>query len=233
MNVFSKVIRVVGLMTALSPVPASAQDIVLHSQLTQEQFKQFAEEIGSALRFRQLAAPTPLGRGNAEIGVQFASTSFDDSKGVSMAFPKMVARFGVSDRVDVGAWGGVNADSNYGLAGVDTTIALLTQDTGGLVNLSIRPSLTSLVGPSDVWAANASVDVALSRAIGAFSPYVGAATTGSVAIERLDNLNLDPATAEGSLAYAGLAYRWRALTAAAEVERGADVSYAFRVGTRF
>ena len=65
------------------------------------------------------------------------------------------------------------------------------------------------------------------------SPYVGVATTASLAVERSKEVDLDPATAEGSLAYAGLPYRWRALILSAEAEKGALISYGFRIGTRF
>ena len=46
-------------------------------------------------------------------------------------------------------------------------------------------------------------------------------------------MDLDPATAGESLAYAGLSYRWKALLLSAEVEKGVLTTYAFRIGTRF
>jgi len=52
-------------------------------------------------------------------------------------------------------------------------------------------------------------------------------------VERSEDVDLDPATAQDSVAYAGPSYRWRALVLSAEVEKGALVSYAFRIGTRF
>lgn len=221
----------------------------LHPELTKEEFEEFTAELGSVLRFRQLGETTTLGRGNVDISVQYANTPIDDSKGAwnntmshptadhyfgqSISFPRIVARFGVSDRVDVGAWGGLDPHANYGMVGADTKIALLTQGPARPVSVSIRPSITSLVGPSEVWVGNASVDVSVSRAFGPVSPYVGVATTASLAVERSKDVDLDPATAEGSLAYAGLSYRWRALNLSAEVEKGALVSYGFRIGTRF
>lgn len=75
--------------------------------------------------------------------------------------------------------------------------------------------------------------MSVSRAIGPLSPYLGVATSATLAVERSDDVDLDHATAEGSLAYAGLSYRWRSLVLSAEVEKGALVSYGFRVGTRF
>lgn len=221
----------------------------LHPELTQDQFREFTAELGSIMRFRQLGDPATLGKGHLDVSLQYASASIDDAKGAwnntmshpaadhylaeSIAFPRIVARFGVSDRVDVGAWGGVDAHSNYGLIGADTTIAVLRQGPTRPVSVSIRPSVTSLVGPSEVWVANASVDLSVSRAFGRLSPYAGVAASSSLGVERSDEVDLDPATAQNGLAYAGLSYRWRALVLSGEVEKGELVSYAFRIGTRF
>lgn len=94
--------------------------------------------------------------------------------------------------------------------------------------------MSSLVGSKDVWVGNASVDIAVSRRLGALSPYVGVGTMTSTAIAPSGApVNLDPATATSSLAYAGVSYRWRVLVLSAEAEEGALVSYGFRIGTRF
>lgn len=96
----------------------------LHPELTKDEFEAFTAELGSVLRFRQLGDTTTLGRGNVEVSVQFANTPFDDSKvawntadhcvGRSISFPQVVARFGVNDRADVGAWGGSTPPRNTG-----------------------------------------------------------------------------------------------------------------------
>ena len=139
----------------------------------------------------------------------------------------------MSDRVDIGAWGGYNTGLNYGLVGGEARIALLREGALSPVSLLLRPSVTSLVGPSEVWAANASIDFSVSRAIGPIAPFAGVATTGTLAIERSNDVSLDPATANGSIAYAGLSYRWRSVAVSAEVEKHTHVTYAFRLGTRF
>ncbi len=267
MRRFSTAIGILGVVATLGVSPASAQQpqtdkpilhvndahsscfFDLHSELTKEEFAEFAGELGSILRFRQLGETTTLGKGNVDLSVQFASTSIDDSKGAwnntmshpdadhylgdSIAFPRLVLRYGVNDRVDVGAWGGINPRSNYGIVGVDTKIALLRQEDGRPVSLSVRPSVTSLVGPSEVWAGNVSVDLSVSRAFGRIAPYAGVAASSSLAMERSDDVDLDPATAGDSLAYAGVSYRWRSLVIAGEVEKADLVSYGFRIGTRF
>jgi hypothetical protein len=221
----------------------------LHPELTQGEFDEFADEIGPVARFRQLGDATTLGKGKVDVSLLYTSTSIDDSKGAwnntmshpaadhylgqAIAMPRLVARFGVSDRVDLGAWGTVNPQANYGLVGVDSKIVLLRQGLSRPVSVAIRPSITSLVGPSELWAASASIDVSVSRAFGPVSPYVGVATSASLAVERSDDVDLDPATGDDSLAYAGVSYRWRALVLSAEVEKGALFSYAFRIGRRF
>lgn len=221
----------------------------LHPELTQAEFQEFTAELGSVLRFRQLGDVAPLGKGHFDIGVHYTRTPIDDSKGAwnntmshptadhylgrSIEFPRIVARIGVSDRVDIGAWGGLHPQSNYGLAGVDAKIALMTQGPTRPVSVAIRPSITSLVGPNEVWVGNASIDVAVSRAFGSWSPYVGVGTSGSLGVERSKDVDLDIAAAEASLAYAGISYRWRRLVLSAEAENAELASYAFRVSTRF
>lgn len=223
----------------LVPVPARAQQpdelFRLHPDFTAKEFRLLAADVGSILRFRQLGDTQPTPRGTVDLSVEFAGSPTDRASlylGDSLSFPRVIARFGVNERLDVGAWGGYNAGERYGLAGVDTKI-LLVREGRSPVSVAIRPSATSLIGPSDLWVAAASVDVSISRSFGAFAPYAGVASTGSVAIERSADVDFDPAFADRSLSYAGLSYRWRALVASGEVEKGARVSYAFRVGTRF
>ena len=268
MKPFSMAIGILGLLAALAPLPVAAQYASggagpalhvngaynscffdLHPELTRDEFHEFAGEVGSILRFRQLADATTLGKGRVDLSVQWTSFAIDDSKGAwnntmshptgdhyfgdTIAFPRVVGRFGVTDRVDVGGWGGFAPGANYGFVGADTKVALIRQGAASPVSVSVRPSLSALVGPSELWAANASLDVTAGRSFGSWSPYVGVATTASAAFEKSSDVDLDPATADGSLAYAGVSYRWRALLLSAEVEKASLVSYAFRIGTRF
>ncbi len=97
-----------------------------HSELTQAEFNTFTAELGSILRFRQLGGVAPLGKGHFDIGMQYASTGINDSKGAwnntmshpdadhylgrSIQFPRLVARVGVSNRVD-----GVGSSASLGV----------------------------------------------------------------------------------------------------------------------
>ncbi len=263
MRTLPTVISVVGLAAiSLAPVAADAQQpdngklasqlhvndasrgsvVDLRPGLTKDGFEQFTAALGSLLRFRQVGDTATLAKGQVEVSAQFANMPFDESKGAwgtahslgqPISYPQVVARFCVSDRVDIGAWGALGPQARYGIVGVDTKIALLRQGDGRPVSVSIRPSIASMVYPSQVLVGTASIDLSVSRAFGPVSPYGGAAASTTGAIERSDNVNLDPVSAGRSLAFAGLEYRWRALVLAAEVEKGARINYAFRVGTRF
>lgn len=222
-----------GAASAQQPDTAGASRIIdVHPGLTADEFAAFAAELGSVLRFRQLGDARTLPRGAVDLGIELASTPLDIVS-PTVSFPRLAARFGVSDRVDIGAWGGVNTRAHYGLAGADVKVALVEEGPRWPVTFSIRPGVTTLIGPSEVWAASASVDLTVSRTFGALSPYAGVASTASLAVERSAAVDLDPATAEGSFSYAGLAYRWRTISASAEVQKGDQVSYALRIGTRF
>jgi hypothetical protein len=222
----------------------------LHPELTPADFEEFARQLGPIMRFRQLGDTTPLRPGKVDLSLQYTATPIDDTKnawnntmshpsadhylGDAIVLPRVVARFGVSDRVDVGAWGTIAPHSNYGIIGADTTVALVRQGPSRPVSVSIRPSASALLGPASVWGANASVDVTVGHAFRYLSPYLGGALSSSVAIDRRPaSVKLDPATANGAVAYAGVSYGWRALRLSAEVEDGAMFSYGFRIGTRF
>ena len=135
-----------GFLTILAAAPASAQSHTgvplhvntaynrcffdLHPELTKAQFEEFAGELGSILRFRQLGDAPTLGKGRFDVGLQYTMTPINDRKGAwnntfshpnadhplgdIIEFPRIVARFGVSDRVDVGGWGGIAPGSNWG-----------------------------------------------------------------------------------------------------------------------
>jgi hypothetical protein len=229
MKRFSSVIGTLVVAAAIAPTSASAQprsSFDLRPGFTSAELESFAGDVGSTLRFRQLGDTAPIGKGAVDLSVQYGGTRIADSTGGA-------ARFGISDRIDIGVSGGIYTRSNHGLVGIDTRIALLRQGLNSPVTVSIRPSLSTLIGWSDAWVGNASVDVSVGRTFGPLSPYAGVATMASTAIERLSSVDLEPATATSGLSYAGLAYRWKALVLSAEIEKAASVNYGFRIGTRF
>ena len=231
MRKLSIVIGVMGLVVTLAPASASAQQ-VLNTPLTSQDLAALAGEFGSVLRFRQLGDTATLPKGRVDLGVQFASAPVDTTN-QTWNVTRFVGRFGVSQRVDMGAWAGYNSQASDGMAGVDVKIALLTQGPSMPVSLAVRPSFSSTLGAGDIYAASVGADVSVSRAFGALSPYAGVAATSSLATERLADINFERQTDNSTLGYAGVAYNWRSLVAAVEIEKGTKVAYAVRIGTRF
>lgn len=230
MKTFSIAIATAGILAALGGTPADAQTLNIRPELTAAELEQFAADVGSILRLPQLGDAATLGKGHGDVSVDYASSRVG---GTSAPFSRVAVRYGMNDRADIGAWGGWNPNSNYGAVGLDTKIALLQQGPDWPVSMSIRPSATALIGRSDVFAANAAVDLSVSRQIGPVSPYGGIVASSSLAVERSNKVKVDPATAGASLAYVGVTYRWRALVVSGQIERGDVPSYAIRVGTRF
>jgi hypothetical protein len=231
MRKLSIVIGIMGLVATLAPVPAFAQQ-VLTTTLTNEDLAALAAEFGSVLRFRQLGDTATLPKGRVDLGVQFASAPIDTT-GQTWNVTRFVGRFGVGHRVDMGVWAGYNSQASDGMAGVDVKIALLTQGPSMPVSVAVRPSFSSTLGAGDIYAASVGADLSVSRAFGAISPYAGVSATSSLATERLQDINFERQTDNGTLGYVGLAYSWRSLIAAVEMEKGTKVAYAVRIGTRF
>lgn len=231
MRKLSIVIGIMGLVSTLAPASASAQP-VLNTPLTSQDLAALAGEFGSVLRFRQLGDTATLPKGRVDLGVQLASAPVD-TMNQTWNVTRFVGRFGVSQRVDMGVWAGYNSQASDGMAGVDVKIALLTQGPSMPVSLAVRPSFSSTLGAGDIYAASMGADVSVSRAFGALSPYAGVAATSSLATERLADINFERQTDNSTLGYAGVAYTWRSVVAAVEIEKGTKVAYAVRIGTRF
>jgi len=221
----------------------------LHSELTQSEFHQFAKEAGHITRFRPLTNAETLGKWKFNISLSMSQAPVDDSKGAwnntmshpdaehylghEVAFPRLVVRMGVTDNVDIGAWGTIDPNANYGFVGIDAKIAILRQSADMPVSLAIRPNVSALIGPKEVWVANGGVDVSVSRNYKGLSPYLGVGVMSSIAVEKSDDVDLNNGTSTDPVAFAGLAYKWKKLNLAAEAEAGPLTTYAVSVGGGF
>ena len=218
----------------------------LHPELTEGQFQEFAAEGGQIARFRQLSAATTLGKGKFDVSMNYAYFFLDDEKGAwnntmshpeadhylgqELGFPQLQLRVGVTDRVDAEAFGTVNFLSNYGFAGVASKVAILRESADMPVSLAVRPSVSGLVGPSEVQVVNLSTDVAVSRNFHGFSPFAGVTASVTAAIDSSDDTDVGNQSAARTLAFAGVEYRWGHIVAAAQAEISDLPGLALRLG---
>jgi hypothetical protein len=221
----------------------------LHPELTQDEFDEFAREGGVVMHDYQLAGAEAIGTGEIEVSLDYTRTVIDDSKGAwnntmshpsadhwlgdVRAFPRLGARVGVSERVDVGVWGTVAPGANYGFLGVQSKVTIVRQDESTPVSVAVRPTAAALLGPKELIVADLGVDVSVSHSYKGLAPYLGLAAHTTAAFERSDDVDLDPGTAAHMAAFAGLSYGWKALRLAVHAETGPLTTYAARVGGSF
>jgi hypothetical protein len=221
----------------------------LHPELTEAELKEFAAEGGQMVRYRQLSSADTLGAGHFEVSLGYAYFFLDDTKGAwnntmshptddhylgeQLGFPQLQLRLGVTDRVDTELYGTVNWMSNYGFLGVASKIRVLEQGGKMPVSLAVRPSVSALLGPEEIQAYNASVDVAVGRSFGGFAPFAGVTFSSTLVIESSSDTDVGNTAAASTLAFAGVEYRWKHLSAAAQAEISEVPGLALRVGGTF
>lgn len=221
----------------------------LHPELTQAEFNQFAKEGSVVMHDLQLASAAPIGRGQWEVSLDYSRTVIDETDGAwnntmshptadhwlgnVRAFPRLSARVGVSQRVDVGMSGTFAPWANYGFLGAQSKVTILRQDEAVPVSVAVRPNAMALLGPEELFVLDAGADVSVSHEYKGLAPYVGFAAHTTGAFERSMDVDLDPGTAAYMEAFAGLSYGWKGLRAAAQAQTGPLNVLAMRVGGSF
>lgn len=208
--------------------------IVLDSSLTQAAFHQFTGELGVVSYFRPMASAAPLGRGHFEIGlvnngsrINDADAAWNDTfshpdsthwlfEGSALFLPGLVARGGITDRIDVGAYYTQNFDANYGVMGGQLQYNLVN-DPERKLSASGRASVVRLFGPEDVGASTYGLDFVVSRELSRFAPYVGLSGYLARAHETTTKVDLRDENVFGAQATVGVAARVSILRIGTEV----------------
>src|SRR5690349_1075094 len=163
---------------------------VIDPALTQGAWREFVSEIGPVMYLRPLATARPLGKGRFEIAALGSATRIDQTKrawndtfshpdadhplteGNALNIPGLMVRGGVTDRVDVAAYGTKSMNANYGIVGAQLQYNVL-HDTTSRLAAAVRATGVRLVGPEDLSASVYGVDLVVSRTFGFVSPYAG------------------------------------------------------------
>lgn len=221
----------------------------LHPELTGSQLREFAGEGGQVIRSRQLSSAETLGAGVLDISLGYALFFLDDAKGAwnntmshpapdhylgqQLGMPHLALRLGVTDEADAELSGSANWMSNYGFVGLATKIRVLREGDRMPVSVSVRPSVTALVGPSELHVLNVSADVAVSHNFYGFMPFAGVTGSSTLVVETSSDTDVGNQVASRPLAFVGLEYRWKAINAAAQAEISDLPAVALRVGGSF
>lgn len=220
--------------------------IVLDPSLTQEAWHQFIAEIGQVVYFRPLASAKPMGRGRFEIALLDWSTKIDDADpawndtfshphpthwlfdGSALPMPGLMARAGVTDRLDAGAYFTQNTGANYGFVGGQLQYGLVDDAERNLA-VAGRVSTVWLFGPGDMTASLYGADLEVSRDVWLLSPYAVVSGFLSRGHERTSKVALNDEDVLGAQATVGVAASIRALRLGAEYSLGRVAAYSFKI----
>jgi hypothetical protein len=154
----------------------------------------------------------------------------DHYLGEEVSIPQFTLRMGVTDRIDVEAFGTVDPRANYGFIGLGTKLALLQQDKGLPVSLALRPSVSSLVGPSEVSLVSLSTEFIVSRRFYHLAPFVGLGARGTLAFDQSADTDVGNQGAVRPVFLGGLDYSWSALSLGAQIDYSSVLTMGARVG---
>jgi len=220
----------------------------LHSELTEEQFKQLAAEAGQIIYFRQVASAETLGQWNFDISLGASYSLLDDTKpawnntmthpgddhylGQALLIPQLTLRLGVTDDVDVETYVSGNPSSNYGFVGLAAKVRVLNEQHGLPLSLSIRPNVAALLGPEETQIWTFGTDVAVSRNFGGLAPFAGIGLNSHLAVDSSDDTDVGNQLAFRAVPFAGLDYTWGALSVGAQAEVSSLPIFSARLGAR-
>jgi len=163
--------------------PVWAANISTLGSLNQSQFELFSEDMGSALSYKAVTPPAPLGVTGFDLGLEATSTKMQNpalwstatnggSALNSMIVPKLHVFKGLPLNIDVGAFYSAVPSTNIKLYGGELRYAILEGGVA-LPAVGIRGALTKLTGVSQLALSTKSLDVSVSKGFAMFTPYAG------------------------------------------------------------
>jgi len=229
--------------------------IRLDPALTQDAWRQFAEEGALVVYIRPLTDARPMGAGAVEVSVHNWATAIDDAEpawndtfvhptedhylteGSTLGFPGLMVRAGVTDRMDVGAYVTKNPGSNYGFAGGLIQHDIVNDTAEGWAGAG-RMSVVTLFGPEDVGLTVFGLDLVASKTFAVndwmtISPYVTGSGYLSYARESSSVVNLESETVPGMQAMVGAAVEIYQARLAAEISAARVSTFAIKLGVEF
>ena len=219
--------------------PVWAANINLTNFATvQSDFKVFSEDLGSALSYKAVTPPTPLGITGFDLGLEVTSTKMrnlalvtGNSSLTSLIVPKLHVYKGLPLGIDVGAFYSAVPSTNIKLYGGELRYAILE---GGIAlpAVGIRGAVTKLSGVSQLAFSTKSVDVSISKGFAMFTPYAG---LGTVWVDSTPNVTgLAKESFRQNKIFVGGNFNFGVTNLAVEYDKtGSAPSYSAKLGFRF
>jgi hypothetical protein len=218
--------------------PVWAANNINLAPLAQSEFRIFSEDLGSALSYKAVTPPTPLGITGFDLGLEATSTkmrNLDKATGSSLTnlvVPKLHVFKGLPLNIDIGAFYSSVPTTNIKLYGGELRYAILEGGVA-LPAVGIRGSFTKLSGVDQLAFSTKSVDVSISKGFAIFTPYAG---LGTVWVDSTPGAGIPLAkeTFRQNKIFAGGNLNFGFTNLAMEYDKtGSEPSYSVKLGFRF
>lgn len=221
-----------------------ANDIEFKGHMSNDDFKNFSKELGTALQFNPMGPAEPLGITGFDISLELSVSDINNQKDYwenmsedndpdsYLVITRLHAIKGLPYNIDLGAMVESVANSNAKAFGFEAKWAIIDGSTV-LPALAVRATYTQLLGVDDVSLNAIGADVLISKGILMFTPYAGLSATNINSSEDSDKVDLDDVH---TMVYNGLVGVQASLTLLsfkAEVSIGEIPKYNISIGLKF
>ena len=226
-----------------SPMLYAASDLDNLKNISQDQFRGIAEDLGAALSYKALAPAEPLGTTGFDIGVEVTATklqstqAWKDATGDSMDYlpvPKVHVHKGLPFNIDLGAFFAMVPGTDMKLYGGEVRYSYLSGNAA-MPALAVRGTYTRLGGIDELDFHSTSLEATLSKGFLMFTPYAGVGQVWSVSTPHVEApFSLNEESISQTRFFAGVNVNLGITNFAIEADKTGDAaSYGAKVGFRF
>ncbi|HKQ30618.1 MAG TPA: hypothetical protein VJS66_04960 [Burkholderiales bacterium] len=229
------------IVSAAVVLPAHGDDIDNIGVLTQAEFRQLSEDLGSALSYKAIVPVEPLGITGFDLGIEITATKLEhrdawdrassDSSPSTLYVPKLHLHKGLPLGVDIGAFYAAVPDSNIELWGIEARYALIEGGTATPA-VGLRGSYTKLSGVNQLELDTQGIELAISKGLLNVTPYAGIGYVRTSSTPNVGSLSKEE-FGQGKY-FLGANINFVLLNIDVELDRTGDAtSYGVKAGWRF
>ncbi len=219
---------------------AHASNLNNIGNITQDQLRGIAEDLGAAFSYKGVTPATPLGITGFDIGVELTDTNMKNSSAFAAAgagspsdlfIPKIHIYKGLGWGFDIGGFVGGSSTVGATLIGLDLRYAFV-DDTLTTPAIAVRVSGTRAQDMGDLTMNTAGLDLMVSKKLTVFTPYAG---IGTVRVQsNVKGTSLGEENFSKGRGFIGINTNFLGANFAAEYEQmGSNPSISAKVGFRF
>ncbi len=171
-------------LACLAQPALAASNITNLQGVSQAEFRNLSEDLGSALSYKAVTPAAPLGITGFDVGVEVTQTSMTKSAALwntitggggnvnYLYVPKLAISKGLPFGIDIGGFYSRIPTTNISLYGVELRYAIVSGSVATPA-IGIRAAMTKLNGVSVLSLDTKSVDLSISKGFAMLTPYAG------------------------------------------------------------